>query len=589
MKKSLQWLPLAMIIYLFSSCSGESTDKQPAIDFINEGNPIYVRLANEPDRLNPLTTVNTYSRAVIDQLFAGLMAFDPVSLELVPQLVESAPTVTEREDGKIEYTYRLRKEATWTDGRPVTVSDVVFTFKAMFNPLVNSAPYRGYFDFLEDIKQYPDDLRKFSVVTNRKYILAEPAISNMVVLPAHIYDPEGLMNDIAFADLVQPEKADNMAQSEPAIAQFAEAFNSNKYAREKAFIVGAGPYTLEAWEDGQKIVLKRKAEWWADKVADKNSSLTAFPEEVVYRIIPDQTTAVSALKAEELDAAGQIDSKDFSALLDNKLVLERFDLYTPTTANVYYIAINNKNQKLEDKRVRRALAHLVDVNSAIEHLYDGFAERLVGPFPKIRPYYHHELPLIDFNVKKAIALLEEAGWKDSNNDGIADKMIDGQRVDMSLDYLATKSSDFGANLALMFQDNAKKAGVKINIVTKEFRAISEDMQKRDYELTSRAYGLDPLPDDPKQLWHTSSDTPDGSNRFGFGNAESDALIDAIRTTLDVNERAVLYKKFQELFYEEQPVILLFSPREKIAISKRLKGAPSILKPGFLVNTFEILN
>ena len=108
-------------------------------------------------------------------------------------------------------------------------------------------------------------------------------------------------------------------------------------------------------------------------------------------------------------------------------------------------------------------------------------------------------------------------------------------------------------------------------------------------MTSRAYGLDPLPDDPKQLWHTSSDTPDGSNRFGFGNAESDALIDAIRTTLDVDERAVLYKKFQELFYEEQPVILLFSPREKIAISKRLKGAPSILKPGFLVNTFEILN
>jgi peptide/nickel transport system substrate-binding protein len=588
MKICFQWLPLTIIIYFFASCANDPQDKTPAIEFNNEGNPIYVRLANEPDRLNPITTVNSYSRVVIDQIHASLMAFDPVTLELVPQLVQSAAQVLEREDQTIAYTFQLRKEAAWSDGQPVTVEDVAFSLKAMFNPLVNSAPYRGYFDFIGSFQVYPEIPGKFSVIANKKYILADAAISNMVVLPEHIYDPENIMRQFELSDLCQPEKADRLAKEAPGIAQFAEHFNSSKFEREKAFISGAGPYELDTWEEGNKIVLKRKENWWADAVVEKNSSLMAHPSGVVFRIVKDQTTAAAALKAGELDAAGQLDSKEFSALLGNKFVLERFDLHTPTTANVYYIGINTKNPKLNDKRVRRALAHLIDVDSAIELLYDGYAERLVGPFPKIRPYYHKELPLIDYNVEKSATLLKEAGWADSDNDGILDKMIDGEQVDLELDYLTTQSSEFGSKLALMFQENAKKAKVRININAKEFRAISADLRQRNFELFSRAYGLDPLPDDPKQLWHTSSDTPNGSNRVGFGNAASDALIDSIRTTLDETKRAELYKQFQELVYEEQPMIMLFSPKEKIAISKRLKGEPSILKPGFHVNTFEVL-
>jgi peptide/nickel transport system substrate-binding protein len=468
-----------------------------------------------PDRLNPMTTVNSYSRVVIDQIHASLMAFDPVTLELVPQLVEGAAQVQEQEDGTIAYTFQLRKEATWSDGRPVSVEDVVFSFKAMFNPLVNAAPYRGYFDFIGDIVVLPDEPGKFSVIANKKYILADAAISNMVVLPEHIYDPENIMRQFSLSDLCKPDIADKLAKEAKGITEFAEFFNSSKFERDKAFISGAGPYELDTWEEGNKIVLKRKANWWADAVVEKNSSLTAHPSAVVFRIVKDQTSAATALKAGELDAAGQLDSKEFSALLDNKFVLERFDLHTPTTANVYYIGINTKNPKLNDKRVRRALAHLVDVDSAIELLYDGYAERLVGPFPKIRPYYHKDLPLIDYNVEKAVALLKAAGWADNNNDGILDKRIDGEQVDLELDYLTTQSSEFGSKLALMFQENAKKAKVRININAKEFRAISADLRQRNFELFSRAYGLDPLPDDPKQLWHTSSDTPNGSNRVGF--------------------------------------------------------------------------
>ncbi len=588
MKVNLYWLPLAIIIYLFSSCAGDPVDKEPVINFNNEGNPIYVRLANEPDRLNPMTTVNTYSRSVIEQIHASLMTFDPVSLELVPQLVKSAPEVGEHEDGTISYTYELREEANWPDGKPVSAKDVAFSFKAMFNPKVNSAPYRGYFDFIGDIVVYPDEPGKFSVIANKKYILAEPAISNMVVLPEHIFDPEKIMASYQLSDLVDAEKAEKLMKSDLALSRFAEQFNGPDFSRKKEFIVGAGPYELDSWEEGNKIVLKRKQNWWADAVVDKNSSLIAYPSEVVFRILKDQKTAVTALKAGELDAAGQLDSKDFSELSDNKFVLEQFDLHTPTSANVYYIGINGKNPKLNDKRVRRALAHLIDVDAVIELLYDGYAERLVGPFPKIRPYYHKDLPLIEYDVNKAIALLEEAGWQDSDDDGVFDKMIDGQKVDMELSYLTTQSSEFGSKLSLMFQENASKAKVRVNILSKEFRAISADLSNRDFELVSRAYGLDPLPDDPKQFWHTSSDTPNGSNRWGFGDAESDALIDSIRTTLDETERAVLYKQFQELFYEEQPIIMLFSPKEKIAISKRLKGEPTILKPGFQVNTFEVL-
>jgi peptide/nickel transport system substrate-binding protein len=274
---------------------------------------------------------------------------------------------------------------------------------------------------------------------------------------------------------------------------------------------------------------------------------------------------------------------------DDEIVNKYFNLYSPTALQYYYIGMNTKDRtgKLSDKRVRRALAHLVDVDQLINDLFYGLAERTVGPIHPSKSYYNKDLKPIEYNVEKAQGLLAAAGWEDSDGNGILDKEIDGEQVDLKISYITTSTSKFGRSLAEILTANFKKAGVELDVELLEFRQLIERLRSRDYEMNSGGWGQDPVPTDLKQIWHTESDRPDGSNRVGFGNAESDALIDQIRVTLDEDERVDMYMRIQEMIYEEQPYIFLFSPRERIAIHKRFNTSITSLRPGYVVNDFQL--
>lgn len=583
---------LAIILAFLAACKGDKP-KEDAVDtsiFKNQDNTVYARLPAEPDRLNPIISTNVYARVVNEQIFLYLLHFDPQTLELQPQLAKGRPKVEELSNGEyaggVAYTFEIHEEASWDNGQPITARDFEFTLKALFNPKVNAAGVRAYLDYIRDVQPDPGNPKRFTVFTDKKYIIGETAVSNIPILPEYIYDPGGLLKTISLKELADPARAEQLAKENRAVQDFADAFNSPRFSREKGFIAGSGPYEFEEWATGQRIILNRKKNWWGDKLAEQYPLLQAFPDKLVFMIIPDQSAAIVALKDQQVDVTSQIDAKDFVDLRGNEMVNQLYQLHTPSSLVYYFIGINNKKDKLADKRVRRALAHLVDVPSLVDGLFYGLAERTVGPFHPAKPYYHKGLEPIPFDPEKARALLAEAGWEDTNGNGIADKEINGQRVEMELEFKISSASKFANSHALLFQEDAKKAGVAVNIVPKEFTVLIDDTKKRDYELYSGAWAQDPVIDDPKQLWHSESDTPDGSNRVGFTNARADSLIEEIRVTLDEGKRNQLYKEFQELVYDEQPYVFLFSPLERIAISRRFEAQPSARRPGFIVNGFK---
>lgn len=583
------FLPILFFVLAISSCKEDSQNNNDAISFKNKENIVYVRLPAEPDRLNPLLTTNLYARGVHEQIYQNLLSFDSETLELTPQLAKARAKIEEITEGthkgKIAYTFEIQEAASWDDGSPITGNDVAFTLKAILNPKVNAGPYRGYFDFVDDLTIDPEYPKKFTFYANKKYILAEDVLSNFSILPTYIYDPDELMKNFTVKQLMDAENAKKLADSNPVLQQFADAFHDSKFSRDKGFLVGSGPYEFVEWIAGQRIVLKRKANWWAKQLEAPSSTLLAYPEQIIYKIVPDQTAALTGLKDEAFDVSAQIDSKDFTELKENEIVKKLFNLYSPPSMVYYYIGMNNKHPKLADKRVRRALAHLVDVDELMNILFHGLGKRIVGPVNSTKPYYHNELKLIDFNVEKARTLLKEAGWEDTNGNGIIDKEIEGEQVEFTIKYITTNGSKFGSNMSLLLKDNARKAGIDVQIETKDSRVLLGDLKQRNYELYGSGWAQDPVLDDFKQIWHTESDTPDGSNRVSFGNAESDAIIDQIRVTLDAEKRNELYKQFQELLYEEQPYIFLFSPLERIAIHKRFAAKPSEKRPGFFPNEF----
>lgn len=567
---------------VFSSCK---TDTKSDTQEITKASTVTVRLRAEADRLNPLLTYRAWSTHIINFIFPTLLTYDPQTEEVTPVLVKSRPEIEPITDGPYQggakYTYELLEEAVWDNGTPLTASDYEFTLKVLFNPHVACEVYRQYLSLIRDVVKYDDNPRKFTVFTDEQYIKAELA-TGLFILPEYVYDPEGLLKDYKVADLTDPAQAEKHAADET-LKAFGDQFNSPKYSREKEFVSGVGAYKLDEWISGERIVIVKKENWWGDKLINERPILKAYPEKMVFIPVADPTTAISMLKDQSIDVMDAIPEQQFLELKENEMVAEHYNFYTPDVFGYFFLYLNTKSPKLDDKRVRRALAHLMDIDEVLKSVKLGFAVQTVGPVHPSRPHYNKNLEPIKLNVEKARNLLKEAGWEDTNRNGTVDKVIDGARVEMNLSYYITPNNPVSNNIGILFQNEAKKAGVNIEIVAKEVNVLLDDVKRRDYEIYSAGAGQD-LVDDPMQFWHTSSDTPEGSNRFGFGNAASDRLIEEIRSTLDEEKYGKLYMQLQEIIYDEQPAIFLYVTKDRIAIHNRFKGVKtSLVKPGYFEN------
>ncbi len=580
-KGSFILISLCAAILLLTQCRPDPSGQSDTVDFKRTGNTAVVRLDLDPDYLNPVLSTNTYARQVMDHLFLYLASVDPQTLQFQPQLAKAMPVVEPITEGPyaggVAYTFELHEAAVWDDGSPVTGHDYVFTLKTILNPKVPAQRYRPYLSAIRDIEIDPDNPRRFTVLTNQRYMLNQEVVTNIApVLPAYIYDPDDLLTDIPFRDLADPETAARLAEEDERLAAFAEQFTDPKYSREKGTVAGCGPYALESWETGQRIVLNRKTDWWGDDLAEEYPLLRAHPDQLIFRPITDAVTMQAVIKSEEIDVASNIDTKDFLELRESEDVNARYNFYTPLSLSYFNLYLNTRLPKLSDRRVRRALAHAIDVDEVIETAYNGFGRRLANPVLPNAEYYNSDLEPIPFNLEKARSLLADAGWEDTDGDGVVEKEIDGERVPLRLEYMLSANREVSRTVALLIQDNARKAGIEVQLTPLEGNVIFDRLRSRNFEMAAAGRALSPTLWDPKQNWHS-----EGDNRSGFGDAETDALIDEIRTTLDAERRNELYKDLQARIYEETPEIFFFMPEQRMVVHKRFELEPTAIYPGYV--------
>ena len=542
---------------------------------------------SDPDKLNPLTSTGAASTYIKQCIFSRLLAYDIQTLELIPQTAVARPEIKEIQEGEyaggMSLTYEIRPEATWDNGKPILASDYVFSIKALKNPKVEAAPTRPYLQFVDDIVIDEANPKKFTIYSKERYFQAEASSGNFYLVPEYVYDPNKIMQNYTIPQLNDPKNKDRL-NDDPAINEFAAFFNAPQFERE--VVTGSGPYTFAGWKSNQDITLERKKDWWGDKV--DAVALKAYPPKLIHKIVSDATTAVTAMKDEGLDVMRGIQPELFKKLQEDQRFNQLYNLSTPDQLGYGYIGFNSKDARLSDKRVRRAFAHLINKNDIIETLYYNMAQPSHGPIHPSKPYCHKGLEPISFDPIKAKTLLEEAGWKDTDGDGLLDKEIDGKRMKMEFEYTFNTGNEIRKNIGLMLKDEAERVGIKINVRGKEWTVFLEDVKKRDFEIMCLAWVQSPGLDDMKQIWHTESNSGSGSNYVGFGSAESDKLIDDIRITLDELKRNELYKKLQEIIYEEQPYVFLYVPSERISIHNRFENTTtSALRPGYKAYTFKL--
>lgn len=542
---------------------------------------------SNPENLNPFTSTGASATYIKQNIFSRLLAYDNKTLEIIPQTAIARPEIKEIEEGEykggMSLTYEIRTEAKWDNGDPVTAKDYIFSIKALKNPKVNAAPLRPYLQFIHDIKIDEKNPKKFTIYSKERYFQAESSSGNYYIIPEYIYDPNQIMRQFSLPELNDSKKLDKL-RDDPKINEFAEAFNSFKFERET--VIGSGPYTMKSWEDNDEVILVRKKDWWGDKV-ENVPALKAYPPKIVHKVISDSRIAIEAVKEEQIDVMRSIHPKVFNELQEDEEVLKNYNLYTPNMLAYAYIGMNTNDPRLADKRVRRALAHLNNAEQIINELYSGFATPTAGPIYVGKPYYDNKLKPIQFSIEKAKELLAEAGWKDKDGDGILDKKIKGKTYKMEFTFRFNQGNEIRKKIGLLFKDNAKKVGIKIEVIAQEWTVFLEKVKNHDFELMCLSWIQGPGLDDMKQIWHTESISASGSNYVGFGDAKSDKIIDEIRTTLDPDRREELYKEIQKIIYDEQPYIFLFNPQERIAIHKRFDVQPSALRPGYRANLFKL--
>ncbi len=491
-------------LLLFLACGGITSHREP--------DTLYAHISAEPGTLNPITSTEAISGVITNHLYETLLELDYDTLEMVPQLAER----WEMSGDGLVYRFFLKKGVLWSDGIEFTADDVVYSFNMLKSPRVASASWKVYFLDVPRIRKI--DAYTVEFYCTRPYFMRLEFLGGMPIVPRHIYDD-------------------------------GQDFNTHPADRRP---VGTGPYRLERWDTGKRIVLAANERYRGQMPAIRR---------IVYRVVPEQNVALLMLKKGELDMMS-VSSIQWVRQTNTERFLSEFYKLKYYQPNYNYIGWNARKVWFRDKRVRRALTHLVNRQAIRDKLLFGLGEIVNGTFYINSKNYDPTLAPLPFDRKRAAELLAEAGWQDTDNDGILDK--DG--IKFSFNFTIASANKFAERLAIILKEDFSRAGIEMNINRYEWAVFVKKLDERDFDAVTLGWSLG-YSGDPYQLWH-SSQIKEGSNFCAFSSAEADRIIEQARVEFNDDRRARLYHRFNRIVHEEQPYTFMFCSPSLVVVNKR---------------------
>lgn len=545
---------------------------------------VFVRIDSAPNNFNVfMSGGHAPSSFVSRQTFQTLGDLDPKTLEMKPMLVTSIPLVREVKEGarkgQFAYDFVILPEAVWDNGTPVTGNDVAFTIKLMLHPGL-PAVFKTYLNLFSGIDIDPANPKKFTLYYSSFYMLSLETLCSVPIYPAYNYDPANRLTNVPLSDFLDTAKTSALTV-DANLKAFVGEFDQPKFVNDPKSISGSGPYQLEVMND-QGAIMVKKQNWWGDKLVEKYPMLSAYPKKLVYKVVKDDLTLENMIKNGELDLiGGVITPTKFLEMKANDSLAAKFDFFTVGTPTYNRWVLNHKNPILADVQVRSALRHIVDYDYFVNQVQRGLAVRISSPMPPDRPYYAKNLPLPDFSIAKARTLLAQAGWTDTDGNGVLDKEINGKRQQLSFKLMAATAMKTNELFANSLKETARQAGIDLVVVSVDLSVMSADTRSGNYDSALMGVALFPGPIEYYQRFHSKSPSPAGDNRAAYMSPKADSLIEAIREQPDVVKRNALYLQVQQVFYDEIPEIVLFAPLQRVIISKKfVPGMESANRPGY---------
>ncbi len=480
----------------------------------------------EPSNLLPVLSSDSASSDINSLVYNGLVRYDK-DLKLEGELAESWEVSP---DG-LTITFRLRKGVKWQDGSPFTAADVLFTYQTYIDPKTPTAYAESYRQVAK--AEAPDEYT-FRVHYAQPYA---PALESwgVSILPRHLL--AGV--DITKSPLTRAP-------------------------------VGTGPYRFISWSPGEKLVLEANPDYFEGE---------PYIKRVVYRIIPDLSTQFLELQSGGLDFMG-LTPLQYKTQTETSQFQRSFNKYRYLAFGYSYLGYNLERPMFRDKRVRQALTYAIDKQEIIQGILLGLGQAATGPYKPDTWVYNPKVRIYPHDPAKAKALLAEAGWKDSDGDGILDK--DGQPLAFTI--VTNQGNDLRVKTGEIIQRRFREIGVDVKLRVIEWASfLKEFINPGNFDATILGWTGGPEPDQ-FDIWHSSKTGPRELNFIHYRNPEVDALLEQGRRTFSQADRKQIYDRFQEILAEDQPYTFLYDSDALPAVAKRFRGvvpAPAGIRYNFI--------
>ncbi len=547
-------------------------------------NTVIAHITIQPDGLHPFNDNSTIRSYIFNYTQKTLIKLDIESLEYIPSLVKDMPTASA---DNLSFEYDIKEGVLWDDGTELNAEDVAFSVKLMLCPLTNNAQIRSnYSTVIKSIELDPSNPMKFTMHAQNVHWDNKFIFSELYMVQKSLWDPNGVLDNITFAELL----SENFKET-TVLSDFFNNYNDadNSYKPHK--LLGLGAYQVTEWEASQYITIEKKKDWWGAK--DSSVYNKAYPDKIIFKIITEDASSYLALKNQEIDVTTRIGTVKLMKLQEREYFNNNYDSDFLDQYSFSYMGLNMKPDGIKqkpffvDQKVRRAMAYLIPVDEIIEVMMHGQGSRQASLISPLKSTYNDTLKLIPLDIEKAKQLLTQAGWVDTDEDNIRDKMINGVKTPFSF-KLSYMSSPISKEIVLMIKESLYKAGVVAEPTPMDFTLFYKNAMDHNFDGMMGGWGGSASYSNPMQLWHTSSWVTKGSNFCGFGDAESDALIEEANLTLDKEKHNNALLKLQAKVYEDQPYVFLYATKRKFAIHKRFKNRGMYNeRPGVMLQNLDL--
>ena len=467
----------------------------------------------QPAKLVPYLSTDVYGRRVIDEVCDSLAGYDVETLQLRGRL---ASAWQEDPDG-LWLRVRIRDDAVFSDGTPVTAEDVRWTLQDyVFNPQIEAERARSTLGMIEDVKVIDDKTVEFTfdkaMFTNLSYSMG------IYVLPKHFY-----------------------SQFEP-----------SEINQSTGLLMGSGGFKIEGldpdrqWTPGEDVVLVRNDRFWGPR-----SPL----ERLRYKTVTNDLARLVSYRNDEGDMITPTSPQYNAAREEADWEDENWSLQWVNMRSGYsFIAWqcgprNGRLTPFHDERVRKGMTMILDRERMIRDIWDGIGVVATGPNNPESPTANPDVEAWPYDPEQAAALFKEAGWEDRNGDGVLENE-DGQEFQFELTM--STGGEIVERITSYVKNQCTRAGIRCNIRLVDWSIFADLLKQRDFDALMMGWSASAPESDPKQIWHSESILDQGDNFIQWSNEDADSLIDRIRATLDTDERMALWHEFHSVVHESQP-------------------------------------